>query len=162
MQRDLAAVAANVVRELKQRGQTLSTAESLTGGLVGEALTSVPGASAVYRGGVIAYATDLKASVLGVDKGLLAQVGAVDADVARQMALGVAHVCGSDIGLATTGVAGPDGQDGHSPGTVFICAANARADRESGQHLELAGGREQIREQTCIAALNLVLALLRA
>lgn len=91
---------------------TVAVAESLTGGRVAAALTAVPGASAVLRGSVTAYATDLKASVLGVDPALLSRSGAVDPEVARQMAVGVRRVCGADVGIATTGVAGPDEQDG--------------------------------------------------
>ena len=101
----------------------MATAESLTGGLVCAALTDVPGASAVVRGAVVAYATELKAQVLGVDPDLLATGGAVQAEVARQMATGVCRVLGADVGVATTGVAGPDPQDGHPVGTVFVAVA---------------------------------------
>src|SRR4051812_4003327 len=110
---------ADVVHELARTGLTVATAESLTGGLVCAALTDVPGASAVVRGGVVSYATDLKASVLGVDEHVLAAGGAVQARVAREMALGVAQLCGADLGVGTTGVAGPDPQDGQPVGTVF-------------------------------------------
>jgi nicotinamide-nucleotide amidase len=108
------------VRLLHRAGRTLATAESLTGGWVGSAVTSVPGASRVYRGGVVAYATDLKHQLLGVDAALLARVGAVDAEVAGTMAEGVRDRLGADYGLSTTGVAGPDPQDGHPPGTVWV------------------------------------------
>lgn len=105
------------------RGWTLGVAESLTGGLVVAELVAVPGASAVLRGGVVAYATDLKASLLGVDADLLAARGAVDPDVAARMADGVRRATGADVGLATTGVAGPDPQDGHPPGLVYVAVA---------------------------------------
>jgi PncC family amidohydrolase len=98
----------------------VASAESLTGGLVGAALTSVSGSSKVYRGGVVAYATDLKHQLLGVDAGLLDRVGAVHPDVARGMAEGVRDLLGADYGVATTGVAGPEPQDGRPPGTVWL------------------------------------------
>ncbi|GAA1944910.1 CinA family protein [Streptomyces durmitorensis] len=112
--------AAEVLRLLQARGETLAVAESLTGGLVAAELTAVPGASRVFRGSVTAYATELKHEVLGVDGTLLAERGAVDAEVALQMAAGVRKVMGADWGLATTGVAGPDPQDGQAVGTVFV------------------------------------------
>jgi len=121
--------AADVVAVLRRRGETLACAESLTGGLVSAAVTDVPGASAVLRGGVVSYATDVKAGVLGVDRALLAHVGAVDADVARQMAKAVRRVMGSDWGVATTGVAGPDPQDGAAVGTVFVAVAGLQGAR---------------------------------
>lgn len=102
---------------------TIAVAESLTGGLLAAAITGVPGASAVFRGSVTAYATDLKASILGVDANLLDEVGAVHAEVARQMAEGVRRLCRADIGVATTGVAGPTPQDGRPVGTVFVAVA---------------------------------------
>lgn len=133
--------ARHLVGLLRRTGATLATAESLTGGLLGAAVTAVPGASRVYRGGVIAYATDLKHQLLGVDAALLQRVGAVDALVAAAMAEGVRRRLGADCGLATTGVAGPDSQDGKPPGTVWvgivtasqtlstdICAAGERPD----------------------------------
>lgn len=112
--------AAEVLRLLQARGETLAVAESLTGGLVAAELTAVPGASRVFRGSVTAYATELKEQVLGIDGTLLAERGAVDAEVALQMAAGVREVMGADWGIATTGVAGPDPQDGQAVGTVFV------------------------------------------
>jgi nicotinamide-nucleotide amidase len=116
-----AAVAA--VQALRAAGCTVATAESLTGGLIGAALTSVPGSSAVYRGGVVSYATDLKYQLLGVDADLLDRVGAVHPDVARGMAEGVRDRLGADYGVGVTGVAGPDPQDGAAPGTVWLALA---------------------------------------
>lgn len=161
MDRDLATVASNAIRDLSAASATIATAESLTGGLLGAALTSVPGSSAVYRGGVVAYATELKASILGVDPDLLEDAGAVNADVAEQMALGAVRICRAEYGIGTTGVAGPDFQDGRVPGTVYICLADSRSGQTHGQHLELPGGREEIRKATCLAALNLLLTHLR-
>ena len=118
MTTDIDSVAVTVVVALS--GRTLATAESLTGGQLGATITSIPGASKVYRGGVVAYATDLKLSLLNVADALLESGGPVQADVALQMAIGVAENLNSDFGLAVTGVAGPDSQDGHLPGTVFV------------------------------------------
>ncbi|WP_411076457.1 CinA family protein [Streptomyces sp. cmx-4-7] len=115
--------AARVLALLAERGQTLAVAESLTGGLVAAELTGVPGASASFRGSVTAYATALKHELLGVDGALLAERGAVDPDVASQMAAGVRARLGADWGIATTGVAGPDPQDGQPVGTVYVAVA---------------------------------------
>lgn len=143
-----------VVGALVAAGRTVATAESLTGGLVCAALTDVPGASAVVRGSVVAYATELKAKVLGVDAGLLAAGGAVQAEVARQMASGVCRLLGADVGVATTGVAGPDPQDGHRVGTVFVAVA---ADGQVVvRELSLVGDRATIRALTVDAALELL------
>ncbi len=148
--------AARVIAELTRRGETVAVAESLTGGLLLAALIAVPGASAVVNGGVVAYNTAIKRSVLGVDAGLLARRGAVDPDVARQMADRVRRVLAvdsrdADYGLATTGVAGPDPQDGQQPGTVYLGIASAAGIRSV--CLRLAGGRAAIREATVQAAL---------
>lgn len=144
-------LAAEVIHSCTERGLTLATAESLTGGLVCGALTSVPGASIVVRGAVVAYATDRKAAVLGVPGDLLAERGAVDGDVATAMAEGVRRVMGADIGLATTGVAGPDPQDGHPVGTVFLAVSGPGMDVV--ERLRLAGDRAVIREATVQAVL---------
>lgn len=146
--------ATDVVAALKRRRETLACAESLTGGLVAAAVTDVPGASVVLRGGVVSYATDVKASVLGVDAALLARVGAVDANVARQMAKAVCRVMGSDWGVATTGVAGPDPQDGAPVGTVFVAVAGPTGSRVHEHHFD--GDRPVIRAAAVRAALDLL------
>ncbi|RII09500.1 putative competence-damage inducible protein [Streptomyces sp. YIM 130001] len=115
--------AADALRLLAARGETLAVAESLTGGLVAAELTGVPGASQVFVGSVTAYATRIKRDVLGVDGDLLAERGAVDPDVALRMAQGVRRALGTDWGIATTGVAGPDPQDGREVGTVYVAVA---------------------------------------
>lgn len=120
---DIAGLAELVLAQARRLRLTIAVAESLTGGQLAAAFTAVPGASAVFRGSVTAYATDLKASVLGVDAVLLASSGAVHPEVARQMADGVRRVCRADLGLATTGVAGPEPQDGHPVGTVFVAVS---------------------------------------
>ena len=147
-------LAADLVARLTAAGQTVAVAESLTGGLVSAALTGVAGASVVVRGGVLAYASDLKAAVLGVDAALLAQVGAVDAAVAEQMAAGVRSLMGATYGLATTGVAGPDPADGKPVGTVYVALVGPGSCRVKA--LALAGDREGIRAQSVLAVLMLL------
>ena len=154
-------VAAAVVAALTALGATVAVAESLTGGLVTSALVGVPGASAVVRGGVVAYMTDLKTSLLGVDADLLARVGAVDLDVAAAMAGGVAERLGATYGLATTGVAGPDPQDGHPVGEVWVAVHVADAGPVvEGLRLDPALGRAGISAAATSAALALLLGAL--
>lgn len=145
--------APRLLAALAGRGWTLAVAESLTGGLVTATLVEVPGASAVLRGGVVAYATDLKASLLDVDAGLLAERGAVDPDVAAAMARGAARRLGADVGLATTGVAGPDPQDGHPPGTVHVAVVTPDGLRVAS--LALPGDRAAVRAAACAEVLGL-------
>lgn len=147
--------AAQVLRLLAGRGETLAVAESLTGGLVAAELTSVPGASQAFRGSVTAYATPLKSEVLGVDAELLAARGAVDPEVARQMAAGVRRALGADWGAATTGVAGPDTQDGHPVGTVFVAVCGP-FDAGKVTALRLNGGRADIRRKSVRSVLELL------
>ncbi|MFI2752703.1 CinA family protein [Cellulomonas sp. P22] len=140
---------------LDRRGWTVAVAESLTGGLVAATLVEVPGASRVVRGGVVAYATDLKETLLGVDPALLAERGAVDPDVAVAMAEGVRARLGADVGLATTGVAGPDPQDGHVPGTVHVAVVAPGA--VVVRSLVLPGDRAAVRDASCAAVLAVAL-----
>jgi nicotinamide-nucleotide amidase len=148
------ALAAGVVQRLEERGLTLATAESLTGGGVGAALTSVPGVSTVYAGGVISYATRIKVELLGVPIDIVHGDGVVSAPCARAMASGVRRLLGSDVGVSTTGVAGPDRQEGKRAGTVFVAVADERGD--SVRALQLGGDRSAIRAATTEAALALV------
>ncbi len=149
-------------------GRTVASAESLTGGLVGAALTAVPGSSQVYRGGVIPYATDLKSSLLDIPK-LTMNHGPVSSEVAAAMAVNAAYLLNSDFGVATTGVAGPNAQDDKPVGTVFIAVFRRGRDGlevlSSVEHLELTSNhadpvaaRADIREQSVVAALALLLA----
>lgn len=147
-----------LVTRLSDSGLTIAAAESLTGGLVCSALVDVPGASAVLRGSVTVYATELKAQVLGVDDARLASVGPVDAQVAQEMADGVAQLLGADVAVATTGVAGPGPADGHEAGTVYIAAIAPWA--SVWRLLQLEGQRSQIRAQTVRHVLVLALELL--
>lgn len=148
-------LAAGLIHSLTERGLTVAVAESLTGGLVVAELVSVPGASAVVRGGIVAYATELKHDLLGVDAALLAAGGPIQSAVAEQMASGVRARLHADIGLATTGVAGPDPQDGHPPGEVWIAVATAAGIRSV--RLELGGDRAGIRRETVEAVIGLAL-----
>ncbi|KIQ10041.1 damage-inducible protein CinA [Curtobacterium flaccumfaciens] len=137
--------------ELTARGETLAVAESLTGGLVVATLVDVPGASAVVHGGVVAYATPVKHSVLGVSEDLLEAEGAVHPEVARQMAAGVRIALSVDgepatWGISTTGVAGPDPQDGKPVGTVYVGIASAAGAEAFELHLD--GDRGAIRHAT--------------
>ncbi|MEV4616363.1 CinA family protein [Kitasatospora sp. NPDC049258] len=145
---------------LRARGATLAVAESLTGGLLAAELVAVPGASLTFRGSVTAYATDLKASVLGVDEGLLAVHGAVHPVVARQMAEGVRRLLGADYALATTGVAGPDPQDGQPVGAVHLALAGPAGTRVASPLLS--GDRATIRQASVTASLELLLEHLAA
>ncbi|MFW0119656.1 CinA family protein [Rothia sp. P5764] len=146
--------AAQLVASATESGCLLATAESLTGGMVGQFICSVPGASAVYRGGVISYATEVKAQVLGVPVGLLAERGAVDPDVALAMAAGTARVCGADYGVATTGAAGPEPCDGKPVGRVYLAVYGPTGSCVVEKNY--AGGRAGIRAQAAHHALLLL------
>ena len=138
-----------VIHMLRDRGLSLGVAESLTGGLMGARLTAVPGASQVFRGGIVSYASDVKFSLLGVPKGPV-----VTADAARAMAEGARRVLGANVALATTGVAGPAEQEGQAVGTVFLGLAMDGA--SEAQQLQLPGDRQRIRQYAVISALNLL------
>ena len=141
------------VAVLMERGETVATAESLTGGMVGAALTDVPGVSAVYRGGLVVYATDLKAKLAGVPEDLLAAVGPVDPDTAAALATGVRERLDATYGLATTGVAGPDPQAGIEAGTVYVAAAGPGSVQV--RKLQLSGDRAAVRRGSVQAVLEL-------
>lgn len=147
--------AARLHRMLAERGQTLATAESLTGGLIGATITAVPGVSATYLGGVICYDTRVKSEVLGVPAALLERHGAVHPEVALRMAEGVRDLTAATFGLAVTGVAGPDSQDGHPVGTVFAAVAGPGGTARS-REFALSGDRALIRRHTVICGLDLV------
>lgn len=151
-------VAERVVALLRERGETVATAESLTGGRVCAALVDVPGASTVVRGGVVAYAADLKTGLLGVPADLVAERGTVDADVAAAMALGVRDRLGATWGVSTTGVAGPGPSEGKPQGTVHVAVAGP--DGVSGELLALPGDRDAVRSSTVLASLSSLVARL--
>jgi nicotinamide-nucleotide amidase len=148
-------LAADVVALLGARGLRLATAESLTGGGVGARVTDVPGASAVYVGGVVSYATRVKVELLGVPSSVVDEHGVVSAGCARAMAEGVRTLLGADVGVATTGVAGPDPQEGRPVGTVFVAVADARGVAVA-EH-RFAGDRAAVRAATVGAVLRLLL-----
>jgi PncC family amidohydrolase len=139
---------------------SLATAESLTGGLVSQLLTRVPGASEVFRGGVVAYATDVKSELLGVDPALIARAGVISADVAIAMAQGIATRVQARFGLATTGVAGPQSQGDRPVGEVHIAVFDTQTQSSRVHSLKFSGTREEIREQTAIALFGLFLDIL--
>jgi nicotinamide-nucleotide amidase len=150
--------AAAAVHRLVERRETLATAESLTGGEVASTIVEIPGVSAVYRGGLVVYATDLKHALAGVPLRLLEERGPVDPDVAKALAAGARERCGADWGVATTGVAGPDPQDGKPPGLVFIAVSGPSG--EAVERLELEGNRAAVRSGSVTAVLNLLVAQL--
>lgn len=149
---------ADILEALVGRGATLATAESLTGGQLAAAVTAVPGASRCFRGGVVSYATDVKVSLLGVPDAVVAGPGVISADCALAMARGVRQVLGASYGVSTTGVAGPDQQEGHPPGTVFVGLSGPTG--ETVLALELTGSREEIQRATCHQALEGLASLL--
>jgi nicotinamide-nucleotide amidase len=157
--RDTVSDASEIIAILRARGLTLAVAESLTGGLLVAELVSVPGASSVLRGGVVAYATDLKTTLLGVDAALLAASGPIHPDVARAMAEGARRRLAADVGIATTGAAGPDPQDGHAPGEVWLGFAVGADVTAVG--LALGGDREAIRSDTVSESLSRLRQLLQ-
>lgn len=162
-----------LIGALRNRNQTISFCESLTAGLATATLAGVPGASDVLRGGLITYATDLKTALAGVDEAVIEESGVVSPAVAREMARGCRKVCGTDWAVALTGVAGPDPQDGHPVGEVWIglsgpswTASSLAAEilpAEAGRYTlvpgsaeplrVLAGGRNEIRAAAVEAAL---------
>ena len=147
-------LSADVLKALE--GKRLATAESLTGGGIGQTITSVSGASAVFAGGVISYTNEVKHRVLGVPMEDLDTWGPVSAPVAKAMAQGARRVIGADVAVAVTGLAGPDGDEfGHPVGTVFIGYADERTAFAREYHFS--GDRARVREQTIEAALRLIL-----
>lgn len=144
--------AAEVVAGLRSRRETLAVAESLTGGALAAAIVAVPGASRVFRGGLVLYAVDLKVSLGGVPADLLERCGPVDPAVAAAMAEGARVRCDATWGLATTGVAGPEAHGGQPPGTVWL--GLARATGTGTRRLRLAGERAAVRAGSVTAALE--------
>lgn len=148
--------AARLVAALLARGLSVATAESLTGGLVSASIASVAGASGTLRGAAVTYATDTKASLLGVEPALLERHGPVHPEVAAQMARGAARVFAADVALATTGVAGPGPHDGHAPGTGFIALhfGNTLPDETRVEAFAVEGDRNEVRERVSALVLE--------
>lgn len=151
---DVLVLAEQVVAALVAGGRSVATAESLTGGLVAAALTEVPGASAVVRGGVVSYATEVKRDVLGVPQELLERHGTVSDECAAAMAEGVRRVLGADWGVATTGVAGPSAVEGRPVGTVHVAVAGEHGTTCAALHLH--GTRTEVRRGSVAGALSLL------
>ncbi|MFI6780905.1 CinA family protein [Micromonospora sp. NPDC050276] len=152
--------AASVVHRLAQRHETLATVESLTGGSLASSIVDIAGVSGIYRGGLVVYDTELKGTLAGVPADLLAERGPVDPDVAAALAEGGRQRCGADWGLATTGVAGPEPQDGKPVGLVYVAVAgpNGGAIRQ----LDLDGGRDHVRAAAVVEGLRLLAERLHA
>ncbi len=153
LQRAIDAEARIIVERAGERGLTVGTAESLTGGLIAAMLTAVPGSSAVVRGGIVSYVNDVKEQVLGVSGDVLSRQGAVDELVALQMARGALRELACDVTVSVTGIAGPTGAEPGKPvGMVWIGCATARGTRAEEHHFQ--GGRDSVRLQTVLAALK--------
>jgi len=146
------ALAQSLGERLRAGGLTLATAESCTGGALAAALTAVAGSSDYFSGGVVSYSNDAKRELLGVPATVLESAGAVSEECALAMARGAAGVTGAAWGIGTTGVAGPDGQDGHPPGTVHVGLVGPGV--STALALELVGGREAVQDRTCVEALS--------
>ena len=153
-------LAARAVREALESGQSVATAESLTAGMVSAVLADTPGASGMLQGGVVAYQNSVKDAVLHVPADLLARVGSVDPDVARAMAAGARTELGADVGLSTTGVAGPDAHDGKPVGRVYIGISTVAG--TAAYEYSFTGSRPDIRAAACAAALERLLEALSA
>jgi nicotinamide-nucleotide amidase len=151
--------AAAAVHRLVERRETLATAESLTGGLVAATIVEIPGVSSVFRGGLVVYQTELKHLLAGVPETLLAERGPVDPDVAAALAGGARERCRADWGVATTGVAGPEPQDGKPVGLVYVAVAGPGGTEVRELHLQ--GNRADVRTGSAAAALELLTEQLR-
>jgi nicotinamide-nucleotide amidase len=145
-----------LIARLVARGQTLATAESITGGAIADSIVRVPGASQCFRGGVVAYDNAVKTQLLGVDAGVLREHGAVSEEVARAMALGACRNVGVDIAVATTGIAGPTGATAGKPVGLVYVAVGTSAGETTVRRLTLPGNRDDIRRRATVGALNLL------
>ena len=143
---------------LREQGLTLGTAESCTGGLAAKRMTDLPGASQVFKGGVVCYTNEVKHSVLGVRQETLDQYGAVSRETAAELARGACRVLGSDVGISMTGVAGPDPDEGKPVGLVY-CGI-ARGDQVWVKEIRLGQARDRIRNSAVLTAFDLVRRLL--
>jgi PncC family amidohydrolase len=157
---DQLTLASALQAELFERSQMLATAESLTGGRLGDVMSAAPGASDTYLGGVVSYATDVKRKVLGVSVETIEEHGVVSAECAEEMATGVRDLLGADWAVSTTGVAGPTEQEGKPVGLVFIGVAGPGLVRS--ERFDFDGERAEIREMVVKAAIDLVLESVRA
>ncbi len=156
-------LAASVIGRLVERDLTIATCESITGGGIAAALTDVPGASAVVRGGLVTYATALKVDLAGVDADWVQRYGVINETTAVEMARGALDRCGALVAVSSTGVAGPDPQDGHQPGDVWLAVAMHAEPQPAilTRHLQLSGDRAAIRRASVAGALQMVLDQMR-
>ena len=154
------AAAERIIDKLRAASSSLACAESLTGGLLCSALVDVPGASEVFRGGVVAYRPEVKASVLGVSAEVLERHGTVHESTAGDMARGVARLLDASYAVATTGVAGPGSAEGHLPGTVVVAVREPADGAIHARRLSLEGDRDEVRNAAVAAALSLLLEVL--
>ena len=145
---------------LRNRKLTVSAAESCTGGRIGDKITDVPGSSDYFRGSAVTYSNESKVALLGVDKATLVQSGAVSEQIAKEMALGCIGLFGSDISVSTTGIAGPTGGSTEKPvGLVWFAATDG--DRITTEKVLFSGGRESVKEQAAVFALELILRFIK-
>ena len=151
-------LASSLIKKLEEKNLTLAVAESLTGGLVAASLTEIPGASKVVKGSITAYADEIKQNILNVNKETITNFTSISEQVAVEMAINVRKIMKSDIGISTTGVAGPEKSAGFAPGLVFV--AISIGDHNMCQKLEITGDRSKIRNQTVHEILQLTLSRL--
>ena len=151
-------LASSLIKKLQENNLTIAVAESLTGGLVAASLTEIPGASQVFKGSITAYADEIKQKVLNVNKETILKFTSISEQVALEMAINVRTIMKSDIGISTTGVAGPEKSAGFAPGLVFV--AISIGDHNMCQKLEITGDRSKIRNQTVQEILQLTLSRL--
>jgi nicotinamide-nucleotide amidase len=151
-------LASSLIKKLQENNLTIAVAESLTGGLVAASLTEIPGASQVFKGSITAYADEIKQNVLNVNKETILKFTSISEQVALEMAINVRTIMKSDIGISTTGVAGPEKSAGFAPGLVFV--AISIGDHNMCQKLEITGDRSKIRNQTVQEILQLTLSRL--
>ena len=154
-------LAETVVRTLSQRTLSLATAESLTGGLIGATITDVPGASKVYLGGIVAYASNMKHVLLDVPDEEIVSHTVVSEEVALSMAIGLQNITHADYVVAVTGVAGPEPQAGHAPGEVWIAVLGPRVASfpqfQQAERFEFEGDREAVRRETVEQSFRMLL-----
>jgi nicotinamide-nucleotide amidase len=151
-------LASSLIKKLQEKNLTLSAAESLTGGLVAASFTEIPGASKVFKGSITAYSDEIKQNILNVNKETITNFTSISEQVALEMAINVRKIMKSDIGISTTGVAGPEKSAGFAPGLVFV--AISIGDHNMCQKLEITGDRSKIRNQTVQELLQLTLSRL--
>ena len=151
-------LASSLIKKLQENNLTLAVAESLTGGLVAASLTEIPGASKVFKGSITAYSDEIKQNILNVNKETISKFTSISEQVALEMAINVRTIMKSDIGISTTGVAGPEKSAGFAPGLVFV--AISIGDHNMCQKLEITGDRSKIRNQTVQEILQLTLSRL--